>query len=441
VLSEQLHTLTQLWRHAGASRERLAAFQGRKLRSVVQSAYDTVPFYRALYDRHRVDPRDIRGVEDLARLPLTSSQDYRTRAPAETLRRGVRAGTLVHRPTSGSTGRPFVIRRTRLEDHLLNQFRLRAFRSFGIRVRDRIGHVRLVSASHRRENLAGRARQALGVFREYPINSLQPAVRILETLDALRPDVIKGNPTILSHLAGHLESSPGRVPRPRILTTGGETLAPFRRQRIQEVFGRRIFDVYGSHEFNLLAWECLPHGGYHVCDDNVVLEVLRDGRPARAGERGEVVATALHCYAVPFIRYRLGDVVTRGPDTCPCGSPFSTLQGIRGRMHDYFRMPDGSWFHPDEIVVPVMEAEARWFDRYRLTQVREDRIVLEILPFAAPGPERLQKVERIARRQLPKGVSFRAEIVDRLELEAGGKFRYCRSLVGSDLDDVDWERF
>lgn len=438
---EHLHTLARLWRHPAASRNELAAFRDRKLCSVVAWAYRTVPFYRALLDSHGVRPGDVRAVADLEALPFTASQDYRTRPLEEVISARASPRSLVRRPTSGSSGRPFVIRRTGGEDHLLNQFRLRALRDFGVRLRDRIGHVRLVSASHRRGSWAGRVREALGIYREFPVDSLWPTERLLGALAAARPDVIKGYPSVLSRAAGRLREHPKPGLTPRLVVAGGETLAPFRRQRIHEGFGARVFDVYGAHEFNLLAWECPRAGGYHVCDDNVVLEVLRDGRPARPGERGEVVVTGLHGYSMPFLRYRLGDVAIRGPEVCPCGAPFSTLFGVEGRMHDYFRMPGGGLLHPDELVVPIMEAEAGWFDRYQLTQVREDLVVLQVQPFDDPGENRLARVRRIAAERLPSGVSFRLELVGRLEEPGpGGKFRFCRSLVASDLDGVEWGR-
>jgi phenylacetate-CoA ligase len=282
-------------------------------------------------------------------------------------------------------------------------------------------------------------RHALGIYRLYEVSSLAPAAEILRTLAALAPDVVTGYPSGLAHVAS-LALQAGPAVRPRFVVTGGEALVPFRRARIEAGFGARVFDTYGAHEANLLAWECAAGGGYHVCDDNVVVEILRDGRPAAVGERGEVVITALHCYAMPFLRYRLGDLATRGPDPCPCGQPFSTLSAVQGRMHDYFRMPDGSLLHPDTLVVPIMEADAGWFDRYRLTQERTDRILLEVQAFEPPGAERISRVRRIAADQLPAGVSFHVELVDRLEPDPTGKFRFCRSLVESHLDDIDWAR-
>lgn len=72
-----------------------------------------------------------------------------------------------------------------------------------------------------------------------------------------------------------------------------------------------------------------------------------NGDPAGGeGKSGEVVGTSLNYAAMPFIRYELGDVVTRGPERCACGSPFSTLAVIQGRVVNYFPLPDGRVLHP-----------------------------------------------------------------------------------------------
>ena len=81
------------------------------------------------------------------------------------------------------------------------------------------------------------------------------------------------------------------------------------RRHITETFAAPVFNLYASNEFNVIAWECQETGELHTCDDGVIIEVLKDGRPAAAGERGEVVGTNLHSFAMPLIRFRLGDII------------------------------------------------------------------------------------------------------------------------------------
>ena len=439
LVIENLHTFSHIWNHPHGDREKIILFQNRKLRSVITHAYKNVRYYRELFDRAGIRPQDIRTAEDLSIVPLTSSQDYRIRPLSETFDMKIKRERTVCRATSGSAGRPFIIRRTFFEDHLINCFRIRAHRQFGIRAGDKIAHIRILSQSHERANILGKLRQASGIYRDYPVNSMWSAEDIMSKLELLKPDILKGYPSVIAHIASFVNNEGTAKINPRFVVSGGESLSPFRRQNIEHAFGKRVFDIYGSHEFNLLAWECPERGQYHVCDDNVILEILRNGRPARVGERGEVVATALHSYAMPFIRYRLGDIVTRGPETCSCGQPFSTLRTIQGRMHDYFRMPDGTFLHPDVIIVPIMENESSWFDRYHLIQKEEELVVLRVQPFRRPREDELAHVRQLGEDKLPSDVAFQIEVVENLPVETGGKFRFCKSMVNSHCEDIDWE--
>ena len=79
--------------------------------------------------------------------------------------------------------------------------------------------------------------------------------------------------------------------------------------------------------------------------------------PAAEGERGEVVVTALHSFAVPFIRYRLEDSVVKGKDACACGKLFSTIRSILGRTSEYFPLPDGRELHAYDLLNTILGRE------------------------------------------------------------------------------------
>jgi phenylacetate-CoA ligase len=203
------------------------------------------------------------------------------------------------------------------------------------------------------------------------------------------------------------------------------------RRRITQGFNAPVRETYASHEFPLLGWECPRGGEFHTCDDGVILEVLHEGRPASEGERGEVVATNLHAYAMPFIRYRLGDIATRGEHHPNCSQPFSSIRSIQGRMIDYFPLPDGRVIHPYQILSSLIGGRDGWIRQYQLLQEREDRIVLRVQAAQTPDSDHLASLEQSVLSLLGRGVDFRVQLVDDLPLEESGKFRASRSLVRS----------
>jgi phenylacetate-CoA ligase len=413
-----------LW-GANWSRRQILAFQARRLRALVRHAYERVPCYRRLFDQAGLKPDDVRTLADLARIPLSSRDDLQRLPAAEVVARGFDPRELAVHRTSGSSGQPLNIRRTWFEDRLLQASRLQVLRGMGLRVTDRRAAVvtpRLMGARawHTR----------LGFLPYEEVHCLWPPEQILSRLREIRPDVLRGYPGTLSWLAGFLTPVDRASIRPRFITTDSETLTSDMRVRISEGFGAPVIDFYDSHEFNLIAWECPAGGSYHVSDLTLIAEVLKDGRPVEPGEEGELVGTALHSFAMPFIRFRLGDQVTRGEGRCACGASNSILQRVVGRVMDRFQLPDGRSIHPYTLINPLL-SNAPWLRRYQILQERLDRVRVKLVPLAgqAPSVEALAAIHQILAESLGPGVSVETEVVEEIPAEPSGKFRPYYSLV------------
>jgi phenylacetate-CoA ligase len=439
-VTRELIELSQMWPRLRWSRERMLGYRDARLRRVVAHAYAGVPYYRALFDRAGVRPSDIRSAHDLGAIPITSKRDVQQLPEEHRLAAAAPRRALIRRQTGGSTGQPTVIRRTWLEERLLSAFRLRARVNLGLRLTDRVasvGSVRPKQASDRQ--LPALLLQQLGFFRQVRVDCKRPVDEVIRALAQARPDVITGYAGAVARVAQSLlerGSDPlRRAIRPRFVTTGAEVQTPLMRQQIGEAFGCPVYNVYGAHEVNLVAWECPQTGALHTCDDLVLVEVLRpDGSPAAPGKRGEVVITSLQSYAMPFIRYRLDDLVTRGGEVCGCGLPFGTIHNVLGRMIDYFPLPDGRAIHPNEIIGGILHDRAAWARQVQLVQERRDLVVLRLVPFQMPGEQRLAEIRRQAARLLGERVQFRIDFVPELDLEPSGKFRVARSMVRSNYD-------
>jgi phenylacetate-CoA ligase len=420
-IARWLATAGRLARHPRVSREALLRFQTRRLQRLIRHVGTAVPFYRDLYANHGVEVSSVRDATDLDRLPVVTKEALRAAPLGAVLASGADADALVVHRTSGSTGRPFAIRRTLAEERLLRLFRLRAVRQFGARARDRTVFVGEPSLDPRQTHL-GRLRRGLGVQRVETISCFQPVEAIAEQLDRAAPSVVCGYPGTLAHVATRLAALPLPGVRPKLVYTGGEPLHAHYRRRIRTGFGARVFDAYGAHEFDLLAWECLETGLLHVCEDNVIVEVLRNGSPVREGEIGEVVATGLHSFTMPFVRYVTRDIATRGPVPCPCGQPFSTLRAVQGRTPHYVRLRDGRLVHPFELTGPLIVEHGEWIEQHQLIQLSPEEVVLRIAPLGTPPAGSLERLHELGRKLLGASVAFRVELVAALRPGPSGKF-------------------
>jgi phenylacetate-coenzyme A ligase PaaK-like adenylate-forming protein len=413
-------------------RDEILADQSARLSALVRYAARHVPHYRELFGRHGLDPERVRGVEDLAAIPITTRADVQASAPVAMVAKGLDPARLLVTRTTGSSGRPIHIRRTWLEERILVAFRLRALHDLGLRVTDRRASLVLSIGDPREWRLPQRLLQAAGLYRTHDVSCLLAPVEIERELAAFRPDVLAGYPGILARVAAVAGGA-----RPRLVVPGGEVLTAQMRQRIAEGFGASVCELYGSHEFKTIAWECRLTGLLHVADDSVVLEVLDGTTPVGPGGTGEVVATALYSYAMPFIRYRLGDIVTRGPSPCPCGRPFSTIRAVQGRMLDYFPLPGGQLIHPYELT--QLTKHASWIGQQRVIQERLDRIVVYLVPAERPAGGDVRAIEQALARRLGPEVRVSVALVNDMPMEPNGKFRVHRSLVHSEYDDTDWD--
>jgi phenylacetate-CoA ligase len=205
--------------------------------------------------------------------------------------------------------------------------------------------------------------------------------------------VVSGPPSILSWLADELTDDDRRRIPARLVLTGGETLTPQMRGQIERGFGLPVADVYGSHEVVFIAMQRPRRPEYRVCEEAVVIEVLRDGAPALPGETGEIVVTALQSFAMPFIRYRLGDRVALGEAPGGSAGPYTTLRSIEGRTIDRFILPDGRALHGYALGEAVEESGLR-VRRFQIIQERRDAFRIALVLYEPPRGE----LERLASR-------------------------------------------
>ena len=406
-------------------------FRDRRIRKLVRHAYRNVPYYRNLFDKYDVSVESIRGAADLARIPITSRSDIQNASIEDRLACGVDASRLIVRRTTGSSGQCLSLMRTWGEEQVLNLMRWRTLRAYGLERKDIIAVPRVPIGKHPRDyQLPRRIADALGFYRKHLIDlsTIDDAARILIENE---PEVVMGWPTILADLAPRWNDL--RRPKtrgPKFLISGGEVLSPHAKQRISEGFNAPVFDMMGAHEFSLLAWECPRTHEYHFSDETIFAEVTVNGRTAQPGEQGDLVVTGLHSFAMPFIRYNLGDLVVQGSKHCACGSPFSTMRSVQGRAGEYFNLPEGRRVHPQDIVRMSFIA-ASWIKNLQVVQLDEAQLELHVVPMRLPSPDEVERI-RIAVAKVLWGVAtLDVVIVPEIPVSYDTKFRVHRSLVGS----------
>jgi phenylacetate-coenzyme A ligase PaaK-like adenylate-forming protein len=176
------------------------------------------------------------------------------------------------------------------------------------------------------------------------IDSGDPLESIVEHLNGFRPKLLVAYASMAhllaeEQLAGRLRISPGFV------FGSSEVFTERARRRVEEAWGRKPFEVYAATEPAGIASECDLHSGMHLFEDLVITEVVDDkNRPVPPGVFGDkVLVTVLFSRTMPLIRYEMSDSVRPASSPrCPCGRPFTLMDGIQGRAEDVLHLPAAS---------------------------------------------------------------------------------------------------
>ncbi len=407
------------------SAQAIEAYQVEALRAMLRHSAERVPHYRDLARSSGMKADSLTSLDDLRAWPILEKDTIRV-SGRRLISDQMREADLIAIDTSGTTGTPLVIYRDREAEQLW-------YAHFERRVRNWPGvtcHDRWAMLGGRIVVPVGRRHPPFWKFNPFMhqlyMSSYHLAPEFMDHyLDALRryrPVYIHGYASSCEALARHALARGATDIRLRAVLTSSETLFDHQRVAMERAFGCRVFDSYGSAEMVALATEC-EHGRLHVSPDVGVVEVLRDGRPVGEGETGELVCTGLLNRAMPLIRYRTGDVATRGMGPCPCGRSFPTLARIEGRVDDLLWTSDG---RAVGRLDPVFKGVENVIES-QIVQEAFDRVRVRLVPAPAYHERDGQLIAANLRERMGE-IRVVIEAVPRIE-RVGGKFRAVVCLI------------
>lgn len=361
------------------SRDQIQSHQDRVLPHVVMRAWHKVDFYRRLWSEHGITPESIRSVADLHRLPIVRKQDLEADLYAHPPFGSIQGDFPVIRlqGSSGSTGKPKPILHTRTDWENITNLWARRLAAQGVTARDRV-QVAFNFALFIPGFTSLEGAMKLGAL-AIPTGSgaVTPSVRQLELARDWGTTVMGTTGGYALHLASVAEENGFDLKRDfniRVMYHTGEPLVEETRTRIEELWGCKSYNNYGSVETGAPAWECVHQNGMHFNEDAYVFEIVDPVtlQPLPDGQEGAVVMTSLFKEAAPIIRYMIGDIATIWSEPCACGCSFRRLSPIRGRIDDMLKIR-GAAVYPTAI-----EAALRTFTvlgtEFRIVVDRENGV-------------------------------------------------------------------
>lgn len=408
-----VHSLRNQWK----SSLKINRLQEKRFLKLIKHAYENVPFYTKKFEAARIKPSDIRTSDDIRILPVSSKKEMQDVPTHELISQGLDLRTCTRYLTSGTTGTPLNIFFRPRDETMINMTWIRAFLTGGMKV-----HHRLAAFIGKEKSVREQAwYEHLGIFRRLEISNWMTPEHWIKDLQPYRPDAIIGDTISLRLLAETVSEQSNTQISPKIIFNTSILLDPFSRNYLRDIFRCKVIDLYGSFEGGCLAWECPQCSGYHVSADMSILEILKDGLPVGPGEDGEVFLTNLYSYAMPFIRYRLGDRVSLSKNIPTCGRNSPLLGEILGRKDDYILLGNKKKIacQPFYHILNPIPGIKKW----RIIQETLNDLSIVIVPAPEFNKNSILEIQREISRLVGGQLEIKIDLVKSIDHDPKYKYR------------------
>ena len=332
--------------------------QGQRLVDVVQRTYNNVPFYNNKMKEIGLEPGDIRGMDDLHKLPFTTKQDLRDNYPYGLFAVPMEEVVRLH-ASSGTTGRPTVVGYTKNDITMWSDMVARCFNSYGVNKKD------IVQIGYGYGLFTGGLGAHYGVERVgatvVPISGGNTKKQI-QLIREFKSTVLACTPSYALYIGESMKEM-GIDPRStnlRIGVFGAEPWTKEMREEIEDLLGIKAMNIYGLSEVigPGVAFDCKERNGLHINEDHFVPEVIDPDtlQQLPEGMEGELVFTCITKEALPLIRYRTRDLTSLTSGLCGCGRTLVRMSRISGRSDDMIIIRGVNVF-PSQIESVLLKTE------------------------------------------------------------------------------------
>lgn len=410
--------------------EVIEQYQLKRLRSQLSHAYDTVPYYRRIFNELGIQPKDIRNRSDFAGLPLLTKDIIRTHKE-ELTSASFTTEELITLSSGGSTGEPlkFYTHHDFYEQH--NATFMLGLKNAGWKENERLisiwgnphdGQQQKGIISFLKKNLS--TTLTLNAYK-YDSSTIGEWI---EQIMEKNSTFIYGYVSVLQNIAEQILANNILVSNVKGVMTSAEKLYSWQRSLIEKAFNCKAFDQYGSREVPGIASECLA-GNMHQFLHSAYVEYLPI--PDHPENLCKLIVTSLINRAMPFIRYEIGDFAMAGSGLCSCGRGFPLMQMKVGRIADRFITSGGKKIYGTFFVRQMYDIEG--IRSFQFHQLNTQSIRLSLVKnrnFTDVDSQKIVQIEKNIKQATGwDDLSVDVLYVDEIPKTVGGKHRHIISDV------------
>lgn len=392
-------------------RELLFKQQSFYLKRIVKFSYENVKFYHKKFKELNLLPEDIKSIEDLSKLPIIDKKIINIHYN-EFFPNNLKNIKYIKRSTGGTTGTPFIYRVTNYERYIGGALAYRRWEHANYNLGDELliigGSSILPDKNTYLKQLITRIIRNAFYLDSFNLSDYYLKNEI-EKIIQFRPKFIYGYPSAIEFFGKWLYNNGYSLNEIKGIVTTSETLFKPIRRNIEKYYGISVFDNYGLNDGGVSAGECKEKKGFHIDTERSILEVVDKKNKHVIGKEGEIIATSLFNYAMPFIRYRTGDagVLSSKEDSCECKINLPILETIKGRTVDNLLTPEGNYVH-GWFFLYIFWNYYKGILAYKIEQNNKDEINIYIVPEKGLNYKKtIKKIEFAVKKRVPSwGLNF-----------------------------------
>jgi phenylacetate-CoA ligase len=433
---------TQWW-----SKEQLLDLQLSEMHSLINHAFENVPFYRRIFEERKLKPKDILTIDDLQKLPIITKSDISENLN-DMMAKNFDRNRLEYAETSGTTGKPLLFYYEKgISTNRDRAFMLRQWKWAGYKFKDSVVVLR-------GGRLSGENSKNQRSYWDYRVDTNELHLSTMDMNDEnmtlyakmireFKPKFIFAYPSSIDIFARFLLKVGITDIKLKAIFCESETLYPQLRQTVKPLFGCEIFSGYGHSERAVDAVECDHHAGYHLCMEYGILELVKKNNEVITdpGKIGRVVATGFGSYCMPLIRYATDDLTKYALQDCTCNRHSTLLQNIYGRIQEFLVSRSGylvpfisDIFYRTQLVDNII--------CYKFIQKRQGELILQIQAVTSASKEKIKQVvlEAIFQNLDENEFTVTLEFVNEIARSTRGKLNYFEQRLPIKFDDLDLSR-
>jgi len=429
--NERLTTnMNLLEKNQNLSYSELKQFQIKKLRKLLIYTNNNVPFYHDLFKDLNFNPVTVTSPEDISRLPILTKDIIKSHFK-ELCSTNISKNNLTLTSTSGSTGEP-------MKFYITSYWRAcnmaAAYRSWGwagYNLGDKMVYLWGATQDLNHNTMNDKIRNTLLRITKLNTNPLtkEKMDDHLRILRKFKPKIINSYSSAAYTLSKYMNEEGIDDIEPTAVLTTGDMLYENRRKSIEQAFNTEIYDYYSGRDTSLQAAECSEHHGYHLSIENAVVEFIKDDEPVSPGEMGNIVITDLNNYAMPFIRYKIGDLGVPSDEICPCGINLPLMKSVKGRIFDRIITPDGKIFTGEYFHCSIIKNNVQSIKEFQIIQKTKDHIILMIVKNGNEKKDDIDRFIKSIKESLGETVQIEVEYTSQIKRTKSGKLRHIISNI------------